>query len=558
MFEFLKKKNPAKPADAQLDVTATPEVEKTEPAVEEQKPLIWKAEAVAQEELEPMEEISDEDVEIEPPEWDELETKSETLPAVTEDVQVFTHELFGNIRAVEKDGEPWFVAVDVCNALGIANSRDAVKRLDTDEKGVVLTDTLGGKQELATVSEPGLYSLVMGSRKPEAKNFKRWITHEVIPSIRKHGAYMTAQTIDKIISDPSNFMKLVSALNDERMNTQRLTADNEKLSVENTELTEKIERDKPKVAFAESFKISEDCISVAELAKRLNARGYDTGEKRLYETLRNEGFLCRTPDQWNLPKQEYLDRKYPLFIVKEGTYELPNGEAHMKKKTMITPAGITYFYRRYCGENFRLQKKELTKEDRAEYYETLRGNAKKAVAKRRENVDNCMKLIEAKLNATDQTGRKVWVTTAELKEVIPGADYFAGRIFTEAARKSSLPTKVVPKEKGTNQFLVPAVLFPDKEEPAAAATATKAEKKPTAQTKLPPTSTVKEISEAIRKIIADAEKNGLVRHAITVDAFKWQHQELSDLTPLQVEKALEHLGYRSRNNYGQRTYNLPN
>ena len=108
-------------------------------------------------------------------------------------LKVFANPTFGSIRTLNIDGEPWFVASDVCKALGIANNRDAVARLDEDEKGVALTDTLGGVQNLTTVNEPGLYALVLSSRKPEAKAFKRWITHEVIPSIRKHGGYVAGQ-----------------------------------------------------------------------------------------------------------------------------------------------------------------------------------------------------------------------------------------------------------------------------------------------------------------------------------------------------------------------------
>ena len=108
-------------------------------------------------------------------------------------LKVFANPTFGSIRTLNIDGEPWFVASDVCKALGIANNRDAVARLDEDEKGVALTDTLGGVQNLTTVNEPGLYTLVLSSRKPEAKAFKRWITHEVIPSIRKHGGYVAGQ-----------------------------------------------------------------------------------------------------------------------------------------------------------------------------------------------------------------------------------------------------------------------------------------------------------------------------------------------------------------------------
>ena len=107
------------------------------------------------------------------------------------ELQVFNSSEFGNVRVVQVDGEPWFVAADVCRALEISNSRDAVARLDDDEKGVGSTDTLGGKQGMQIINEPGLYTLVLGSRKPEAKAFKRWVTHEVLPTIRKTGSYKT-------------------------------------------------------------------------------------------------------------------------------------------------------------------------------------------------------------------------------------------------------------------------------------------------------------------------------------------------------------------------------
>ena len=123
-----------------------------------------------------------------------------------------------------RDGEPWFVAVDVCDALGIGNSRDATARLDSDEKGVVLTDTLGGQQKLGIVNEPGLYVLVLGSRKPQAKGFRRWIAHEVIPSIRKHGAYATEANIDKIIDDPDFGIHLLQQLKAERAQNPILPA----------------------------------------------------------------------------------------------------------------------------------------------------------------------------------------------------------------------------------------------------------------------------------------------------------------------------------------------
>lgn len=109
------------------------------------------------------------------------------------ELKIFNNPDFGEVRTLNIDGEPWFVAVDVCKALEIRNNRDAMARLDDDEKGVALTDTLGGAQNLTTVNEPGLYTLVLSSRKPEAKAFKRWITHDVIPAIRKTGGYIAGQ-----------------------------------------------------------------------------------------------------------------------------------------------------------------------------------------------------------------------------------------------------------------------------------------------------------------------------------------------------------------------------
>lgn len=118
-------------------------------------------------------------------------------------IQIFENNDFGQIRVVERDGEPWFVAADVCRALDVVNSRDAVARLDVDEKNtVVLTDGTPGNPQKTIVNEPGLYTLILGSRKPEARAFKRWITHEVIPTIRKTGAYFTRKPDSYMIDDP--------------------------------------------------------------------------------------------------------------------------------------------------------------------------------------------------------------------------------------------------------------------------------------------------------------------------------------------------------------------
>ena len=135
-------------------------------------------------------------------------------------MQVFNSEQLGEVRMVLRDGEPWFVAADVCKALEIANSRDAVSRLDGDEKNtVVLTDGIRGNPQKVIVNEPGLYALVLSSRKPEAKAFRRWITHEVIPSIRKHGLYAA----DELLANPDLFIKVLHDLKEERARSAQLS-----------------------------------------------------------------------------------------------------------------------------------------------------------------------------------------------------------------------------------------------------------------------------------------------------------------------------------------------
>lgn len=153
-------------------------------------------------------------------------------------IQVFNNDRFGEVRSVVKDGEPWFVAVDVCKALEIKNNRDALGRLDDDEKGVVSTDTLGGEQEVGVVNESGLYTLVLGSRKPEAKAFKRWITHDVIPAIRKTGGYIQGE----------------ESMSDDDLIARALVMAQKKIELREQQLKEKdaqLELQKPKVDFAD-------------------------------------------------------------------------------------------------------------------------------------------------------------------------------------------------------------------------------------------------------------------------------------------------------------------
>lgn len=246
--------------------------------------------------------------------------------------QVFSNEEFGAIRALrDEDGEPWFVARDITDALGL--DRTATRRLDDDEKGVRSMHTPGGEQEMTFVTESGFYSLVLASKKPEAHAFKRWITHEVIPSIRKHGAYATPQTIESIISDPRNGIKLLQALADEQDRNKALQAENAEM--------------KPKAFFADSVSRSKTSVLVGVLAKILRQNGYETGQNRLFKTLCDDGYLIGTKGRnYHMPNQKAMD--LGLFEVKDSTRTHSDGHTSTDRTTLVTGKGQVYFVNRYC------------------------------------------------------------------------------------------------------------------------------------------------------------------------------------------------------------------
>jgi anti-repressor protein len=236
------------------------------------------------------------------------------------------------VRTLTKNGEPWFVARDVCAALGVGNITDALCRLDPDEKEFDLIETLGGKQEMGIVSEPGLYSLALGSKKPEAKEFKRWITHEVIPAIRKHGMYATPATVEAMLADPDTMIKTLQALKDERV--KRLAAETA-LSVA-----------APKAAVLEAWtgENNTDLITIEKLAKMLAQ--YNLGRNRLYAYLRGKAIL----DGKNTPYQRYIDAGY--FVVTEipGWTEANTGRYHPLYQTKITARGKEYITKMVLAE----------------------------------------------------------------------------------------------------------------------------------------------------------------------------------------------------------------
>lgn len=252
-----------------------------------------------------------------------------------DNVTIFRKDEFGAVRAVTLEGEPWFVAADVCRALGLGNSSMAISKLDEDERTLISIEGASNGLPVNAVNEPGLYSLVLGSRKPEAKAFKRWITHEVIPEIRKTGGYIAGQeTMD-------DDQLLASAL----MVAQRKIAErNRQLEAAN----EKIKADAPKVLFAETVQKAEGDILVRQLAKLMVQRGYDTGEKRLYDLLRRDGFVIKAnaKDQ-NAPTQRSVDMGLMRSI--ERTVSSAD-KTFISSTTVITPKGQIYFLNKYAPE----------------------------------------------------------------------------------------------------------------------------------------------------------------------------------------------------------------
>lgn len=247
------------------------------------------------------------------------------------ELKIFQNSEFGEIRTITKNNEPWFVAIDVCNALDLKNPTVSVGRLDEDE---VTKFNLGGLSgESNIVSEYGLYNLILASRKKEAKKFKRWITHEVIPTIRKHGAYMSSEVIEKTLSDPDYLIRLATNLKEEK--AKRALAEAQ------------IEKDKPKVLFADSCEVAENSILVGEFAKRLKQNGYDIGQNKLFEWLRQHDYLCKSGERKNLPTQYSMERG--LFEVKTRIMSNPNGSVRTTSTTKITGKGQIYFTNKFLG-----------------------------------------------------------------------------------------------------------------------------------------------------------------------------------------------------------------
>ena len=246
-------------------------------------------------------------------------------------VQIFNSPQFGEVRTAGTADEPLFCLADVCKALELDPSQ-VVRRLDSSVFSKHPANTGFGVKEVNFVNEDGLYDVILDSRKPEAKAFRKWITSEVLPSIRKHGAYATQTTIESIIADPESGIRLLEALKAER--EQRRIAE------------EKVEEQAPKVVFADAIIGGKGSCLVGELAKILQQNGIDMGQNRLFKWLRDNHYLGKRGEFYNIPNQEYVERG--LFEIKKNTHS-ENGVMKTTSTTKVTGKGQQYFINLFLG-----------------------------------------------------------------------------------------------------------------------------------------------------------------------------------------------------------------
>jgi anti-repressor protein len=263
-------------------------------------------------------------------------------------LQIFNSPQFGEIRTAGTPENPMFCAADVCRALGYNNGPKAVKdHCDTPDVtkryiGVVTgkkADGTDAVQRVLTtfINESGLYALIFGSKLATAKAFKQWVTGDVLPTIRKHGAYATEATIEDIIANPENGIRLLTALRDERIQREEAERKAEQLEAQAIE-------NAPKVVYADAVAGSKDACLIGELAKILAQNGIEMGEKRLFQWMRDNKYLCSYGERFNQPYQQYVEQG--LFILKQNAFTM-DGEMHTRVTTKVTGKGQLYFVNKF-------------------------------------------------------------------------------------------------------------------------------------------------------------------------------------------------------------------
>ena len=249
-------------------------------------------------------------------------------------ISTFNNPAFGSVRAVSVNDEPYFVGKDVAEILGYERPTDAVrKRVDPDDRGVAKMETPSGVQEMTIINESGLYSLILSSKLPKAKEFKRWVTAEVLPAIRKTGGYVndTAQFVESYFGQlEPNQKHALTMMFDE---SKRMSA--------------QLKEQAPKVLFANAVETAHNSILIGDLAKIIRQNGVDIGQKRLFEWLRQNGYLIKDGQSKNMPTQKAMEMS--LFEVKESTINNPDGSVRVTRTTKVTGKGQTYFVKKFLS-----------------------------------------------------------------------------------------------------------------------------------------------------------------------------------------------------------------
>lgn len=249
------------------------------------------------------------------------------------ELQIFNSPEFGDIRTVEIDGKPYFVANDVAKSLGYKRPADAVTaHCKGSVKRRYLTE--GGEQEVKVIPEGDVYRLISRSKLPSAEKFERWVFDEVIPSIRKNGGYILGQ---ETLSDEELMAKAILV-------AQKKIAERDKI-IEKQRL--KIEADKPKTIFADAVSTSHTSILIGDLAKLICQNGVQTGQKRLFQWMRENGYLMKSGASYNMPMQRYIEQG--LFEVKESSVQNPDGSVRVTRTTKVTGKGQLYFINKFLG-----------------------------------------------------------------------------------------------------------------------------------------------------------------------------------------------------------------
>lgn len=252
------------------------------------------------------------------------------------EIQIFSNSEFGEIRTAGTADNPMFCLADVCNALGLS-AKGVNQRLSKEVISNYPLETAGGTQQALFVNEDGLYDVILDSRKPEAKKFRKWITSEVLPSIRKHGAYMTEQTLNKALTSPDFLIQLATQLKEEQ--------------AKRAQLESKVTEQAPKVTFADAILGSKNSCLIGELAKILTKNGVVIGQNRLFEWMRTHHFLGTAGERRNVPNQDFVERG--LFELKKTVHD-ENGVMVSKVTPKVTAKGQQYFINGFINGKFKI------------------------------------------------------------------------------------------------------------------------------------------------------------------------------------------------------------